>query len=147
MIVRLSPEQITSIWEVIRPEIYKALVPTAEATAETLQYILQGLLMDNMQCWLGLEDSTPPFNDKIYAVMITTIYTDLISRTKSLLIYTLTTVKEVPPAMWSVGMKGLEKFASAQDCKFIISYSDNPEMVAIANALKFRKMNFLIKEV
>lgn len=147
MIVRLSPEQITSIWEVIRPEIYRALVPTAEATPETLQYVLQGLLTDNMQCWLGLEDATPPFDDKIYAVMITTLYTDLISRTKSLLIYTLTTVKEMPPAIWGVGMRELVKFAKSQDCKFLISYSDNPEMVAVADALKFRKMNFLVKEV
>ena len=147
MIVRMAPEQIASSWDYVRPGILETLAPVADQSHETIQRVLRSLLSEDMQLWMGLEDPND-FSDKsIYGFMVTTIYTDLISGTSSLLVYSLFEVREIPPMIWSLGMRKLGDFASINKCTNIIAYTEIPRVIELSKMLGFKQMTFLRKEV
>lgn len=147
MIVRLAPEQIASIWDYIRPGIMETLVPVADQSHETIQRVLRSLLAEDMQLWLGLEDPNDFTDKSIYGFMVTTIYKDIISETKSLLIYSLFETREIPPMIWSLGIRKLKDFADIQHCTNIIAYTELPRIIELATKLGFKPMTFLRKEL
>jgi hypothetical protein len=147
MIVRLAPEQIASIWEHVRPGIMETMLPVAEQNHETIQRVLRSLLAEDMQLWLGLENPEDFSEKSIYGVMVTTIYCDLISESKSLVIYSLFETREIPPMIWSLGMRKLGDFATAMSCNQIIAYTDIPRIITLAKSLGFKTMTFLRKEI
>jgi hypothetical protein len=147
MIVRMAPEQIAKMWEYIRPGIMETMLPVADQNHETIQRVLRSLLSEDMQLWLGLEDPEDFSEKSIYGVMVTTIYCDLISETKSLVIYSLFETRSIPPAVWLYGMNKLKDFGTAMDCKQIIAYTDIPRIIELAKSLGFKTMTFLRREI
>jgi hypothetical protein len=147
MIVRIAPEQIATIWEYVRPGIMETMLPVAEQNHETIQRVLRSLLAEDMQLWLGLENPEDFTDKSIYGVMVTTIYSDLISESKSLVIYSLFETREIPPMIWLLGMRKLGDFAAAMSCSQIIAYTDIPRIITLAKSLGFKTMTFLRKEI
>lgn len=147
MILRLCPEKIAEIWEYIRPGIMQTMTPIADQNHESIQRVLRSLLCEDMQLWLGLENPNQIDDKSVYGIMVTTIYADLISDTKSLLIYSLFETRQMPPAIWAIGLRKLSEFAKANKCTNMIAYTDEPRIVQLAASMGFKSMQFLRKEL
>jgi hypothetical protein len=147
MILRMAPEQIANLWDNIRPGIMQTMVPVADQKHESIQRVLRSLLAEDMQLWLGLENPDVVDDTSVYGVMVTTIYADLISDTKSLLIYSLFETRPMPPAIWAVGLRKLKEFAAMTHCTNIIAYTDDPRIVQLTQSMGFKAMTFLRKEL
>jgi hypothetical protein len=142
----MAPEQIAKMWEYIRPGIMETMLPMVDQNHETMQRILRSLLSEDMQLWLGLEDPEDFTEKSIYGVMVTTIYCDLISESKSLVIYSLFETRDIPPMIWSLGMRKLNDFKNAMGCSRLIAYTNIPRIIELAKSLGFSTMTFLHKE-
>lgn len=147
MIIRLAPTQIAEIWDYVRPGIREMLVPTAEVSNETLQKVLRSLLCEDMQLWLGVEDPSDLSAKSIYGFMLTTVYRDPISDTRSLLVYAVYETRDIPNAVWASGLRKLIDFAHVQKCRDVSAYSKIPRMIELCKTLGFELSTFMRKEL
>ena len=147
MIIRLSPEQVASVWESLRPSLLETLMPLAEVNATTAQRVLRSLLSEDMQLWLGIEKVGDFSQESVFGFMVTTIYKDLISESKTLLIYAVVETRDIPASIWTTALRKLNDFALIHGCFSIIAYTDNPRMAEMSKILGFRHRIFMRKEV
>jgi hypothetical protein len=127
--VKLSPEGVMEYWNLIAPEIYRALPTYVFQVPEIMLKLQEQILLGSLHCWISLD--IIPENAQVYAIGTTTIVVDPISQTKTLLVYTATTLGDHPIEMWSEAVETLKKFAISKGCKNITAYSSNPRMVQI----------------
>jgi hypothetical protein len=146
MILRLSPEQIVEYWEVIRPNILESLIPIVDRNEETVFRVLQSLLTESLQLWAGIEDREGKVEERVYAIMTTSISIDSISQTRSLLINSLFALKHVPLSDWEKGIRLLDEYKEKNRCTKLVAYTDIPEIVALASRLGFKTFTCLRKE-
>jgi hypothetical protein len=58
-----------------------------------------------------------------------------ISGTKNMLIFSVTTYQPHNQELWTDGYKALRAYAAAKGCRKIISFSNDPRVLAIAKTL------------
>ena len=131
-ILRLLPDQIMDHWHFIKDSIVRAFPPVAEATPETLLEMQQQFLLGEADCWFGVAslDATD-----IIAVMTTKVVTDDVSRTQNMLIFSVTSYALHSEDLWNDGYFALAKYARSKGCRKILSYSNNPQVLHIAEKL------------
>ena len=137
MLLRLSADQISRYWEDIKTAIIAAVPPLARAEQQHISQLLENLLMDRLQAWLLVtkegEGEKAVFDIK--ALGITTVWKDIGTGARSLLIYALYGYSYVEPAVWQAGFEGLKKFAASEGCHQIVAFTKVPRVLEIVKSL------------
>lgn len=131
-IVRLLPDQCMDNWHFIKDSIEKSFPPIAIESTEALLSIQQQLLLGEMMCWFGIESLE---SQEIVAVMTTKVVFEEATNTKNMLIFSLTSYQLHSMDLWNDGYYALAKYARSLGCNKIISFTDNPQVVHIAEKL------------
>ena len=140
MIVKLTVEQITSLWDSIRYSIISSISHISKTEPKNIRNILCQLLRQDLQCWCVFDG-----NKKIYGYITTTISIDSISKSRTLLIYSLFLFHKATDDMWKDGIEALEKYAKANKCNNITAYSTNPIVISIAEKQGYSNCTYLSK--
>jgi len=131
MLVRLLPEQASTIWHIISPMIEAALPPTSGDSSNRMNDILEAIIKNRMQCWI-IKKVEGANDVKIYAVVTTVISKDVITGNSQLLIYSLYSVRPMPIDILLEGVVGLRKFARSVGCDRVVAYSSNRRVLDMA---------------
>lgn len=121
MLLRLSPDQVTRYWEDIRSALVSAVPPLANASQEGINTFLEGLLTGRLQAWALYEQGDEKIN--ILALAITTVWRDIGTGNRNLLIYALYGYSFVQPESWKEGIAGLKEFAKREQCVQIVAFT------------------------
>ena len=125
---KLLPEQVMQYWEDIRQCIKVALPPMVADNDAAILHIQEQLLLGSLECWMAEDNG-------ICGVMTTQLVIDSVSRCLNMLIYTVAITSEHSEELWEMGAVHLRKYAIARQCTNIIAYSNNPQMIHIAERL------------
>lgn len=133
MLTKLLPDQISKFWDIIRYAIEQSLPPIAGEHPDKMKNILMSLLSSKSQCWASYDIK----EDRriLEAIVITRIFYDDASDTKSLLIYCLYGYEHIKQSSFTNGLKALVKFAKSEGCERVISYTNEPGVVELMNRL------------
>lgn len=142
MILKLLPDQITKYWDAIRYGLLSTDTPSGMLNAKDIQSILCDILKGSMQCWVVCEE-----DKEIKGFILTSIYKDNFTQSKSLLIYSLYMFTPVSTEKAMIIYQKLEAFAKASDCTKLIAYTTNEQVLSIAKKFNFMHYHYLIKEV
>jgi hypothetical protein len=133
MLIRLLSEQISNHWPIIKAAITESLPPIAGESSEKMNRILENLLCDKMQCWVGCKVDAN--KQEIEGVAVTTISYDFCSDTRSLLIYCLYGYQKIEKQTWLDGLGTLTSYARSKGCIRIIAYSNLDYIIGLAAGL------------
>lgn len=133
MLTRLLPDQVSKFWDIIRYAIEQSLPPIAGEDPDKMKKILMSLLSSKSQCWASYDVN----EDKrtLEAIVITRIFYDDASDTKSLLIYCLYGYGHIRQSSFTNALKALVKFAKSESCERVIAYTNEPGVVNLVNRL------------
>ncbi len=129
MLTKLLPDQISKFWDVIKFAVEQSLPPIAHDHPDKMNRILSSLLCGKTDCWVSHK------SEKFESVMLTKILYDDASNTRNLLIYCLYGYEIMNNESWSSGLETLLKYAKGKKCNQIISYTELPNMIELANKL------------
>jgi hypothetical protein len=124
-LTRISGEQISDNWHVIRLAIKNSAMPTADTGEPKMKNILESLLKDRAICWV---DGNP---DKPRTVIVTSITEEEISGTKNLLIYCAHGFGKASSAEYLDMVQTLGDYARGMECDNIISYVWNDKIIRL----------------
>lgn len=133
MLTQLTSDQIARHWDEIKSHLEKSLSPFVEVTPTTMNSIFEALLAGRAQAWTLWENVEDKI--KIYAMGTTYIQVDPLSRTKNLLIYSVSGYSFVPEGLWKEGLEKIRLFAKEKGCFKILAYSSVRRILDIADAL------------
>ena len=140
MLIRLTVEQISSFWDIIRYAVEQALPPVAGEGPDKMNNVLESLLEGSSDCWTSYEREDNEI--KINAVLITKVLIDSVTNTRSLLIYSLYGYNEIDNGSWTEGYKALIKWAIKCKCVRIVGYTDEEKIIRVVEHMggeaKFR---------
>ena len=139
MLIKFLPDQISKHWGEIKKAIEAALPPTAGESPDKMNNILEELLLDNMQCWVNVNNET----GKINGIGTTQVIVDTGTKIRNLLIYTAYSLgEETTSKDWKEGYKTICKYANSKGCQRLIGYTSIEKVVKLAEWLggesKFR---------
>lgn len=135
MITRLLPEQVSARWSVIKTSIRNALPPHIMDTDEAMNNILQSCMIGAMQVWVLHEQSGNGVGPTVHAIGTTTMISDPISGSRSLLLYSLYAPGGISSDLWMDAYKGISKYAKSIGCKSVLAYSNVDAALALAKRL------------
>jgi len=121
-------DDVAKLWNtVLKLALRETIPPYVLLKNETLNNVLENLLSGDLHCWIAHEKIENIEDElKIYAVIFTTFFNDICSRTKSLMIYGIYATTLIPPEIWNDGIATLITFAKNKKCSLIIGHSSNP---------------------
>jgi hypothetical protein len=122
MLIRLSPEQLSSYWELIYRAIKSSSLALANMSEERINNILASLMNGLAVCWIDERGST------VTTVVITSMVVEPISETKSLLIYTAHMFSKLKSEHYIEMAKGLGAYATSLGCAQILVYCSNNKL-------------------
>lgn len=129
LLIKLVDEQIAAYWDIIRVAIQKSLPPVAHESPEKMNNILQEILLGRIQVWCVSPD---PEMKQVRTLVTTTILIDGPSKTRSLLIYSLYSFTSLGPDEMDCIFEGLYKWAKANSCNRAIAYTDQDNVISMA---------------
>ena len=126
MLVKLTPDQVATYWDSLRPMIEAALPPIADPDSnERMNNVLARLLADNMQCWVVQRDS------KIWGVGTSIIQEDVATGGRDLLLYSVYAAPGATGEDWTDAFETVRRWALAKGCKRYVGYTTNPVMIKV----------------
>ena len=134
MLVRLIPEQISQLWDVIKYALENSPPLTTEVDYDSwLNNILMSAMSGSIEVWASYskENGTAKFE----GVVLTSFEVDKFIRKKSLLVYYIFAYRDVAADSWTRGLETLAKYAKSRNCSRIVAYSNVPEIISISNKL------------
>lgn len=132
MVTKLLPSQIPCLWEAIKfASISTDGIPLKDQPLY-LNRLLAALLSEKAQCFVRLDDSR-----MLMALVITRLIFDEVTGEKSLFINSLYSFKSVIDEQWVSDIEIMRKFAIDNECRKIITYSNNPRIFDIVKLLGF----------
>ena len=144
MIYALEKEKIEKCWNIIEEGVKLSLPPALLREKGSMNNVKEALLKGDLLCWM-IAGKT---HDDIRAVCITATVIDVGTKTRNLLIYALYAYEIIPKEVWYEGILMLRKFAKDINCKYIVAYSNNGNVISIAEKLKGTiNMSFIMFDV
>jgi len=141
MLVKLLPQQIAKLWDIIRYGLVRTWPIGTEDSSERVQELLRNLLTETIQCWMAKE------GEEFLGFLLTKINICDVTGSRSLNVMSVFGFKVVPDAQWVKGMAQLVEFAKANNCKFITATSDNAKILRLLERFNFKSTQFLTLEV
>jgi len=135
MLQLIFPQQIPSFWVTIKDVIGMALPPVTGEKGNKLNNILTRLLEGTMECWVAFSERSG--EKKPNGLMLTTIISDDITETKSLLIYCMATIEGGEPDLqdYEEGIEAWKKYARANGCNRVVAYTNLDYLVDMAEKI------------
>jgi hypothetical protein len=133
VLTKLLPDQVSEFWEIIRYAIEQSLPPIAGEHPDKMKKILMSLLSGKSQCWINSDVGED--RRVLEAVVVTKIFYDDASDTKSLLIYCLYGYENIKQSSFTSALKTLVKYAKSESCERVIAYTNEPGVVKLVNRL------------
>ncbi len=147
MLVRLLPDDISRRWPLIKKAILQDLPSRISAgilkDENAISSLLYALLDGTLHCWVLVEYVNK--EPRIIAVITTTIVMDAPSGIKNLLMYSITAFQELSRELIVDAYKSLQEFAKSLKCFKIISLTDNPENIKLAESMGGKATQTLIE--
>jgi len=133
MINAMLPEQVARFWDVIKYGIEQSLPPISGEHPDKMNRVLSSLMSGRLICWAAyyIDGEQRVFE----GIMVTTITYDMVSDTKSLLIYCLFGYGQVTDQTWLDGLRALTKYGKSKGCTTVSAYTDLDHMVKMTKAL------------
>lgn len=125
MLVQLSSDQVANYWDFIKYGVEEAIIPTVGIHDERMSEVLESIMLGKMVVWVSANKDTKVID----GVVCTVLQTDELSKTKSLLIYSLYGTESMRSS-WSDGLEQLQKYAKTEGCHKILAYSNLPEIIS-----------------
>jgi len=131
-LIRLTESQIAENWDTIKESIQIAFPPMIECTEVELTNIFSQLLAGRAQCWFLY------VGEDVRAIVITVVTTDVLAKTKALLIYSIcsTGKGKLPQESWTLGLNQLSRFGLACGCEYLTGYTSNPVIIKMTAKLQ-----------
>jgi len=129
MLQQIMPEQIPAFWGPIEETLRKALPAIPGESENKFNNILTKLLEGIMTCWVAYKVVN---KEKISnAIVLTIPISDVLTETKSLLIYALATINEEKGSLqdYQEGITALRKYAKFIGCNRVIAYVDDEYLI------------------
>lgn len=130
MIYQVRTEDLKEGWKALRPYILEALPPQIAVHETAISNILKALLIGDAQLWLVYplddEETRIPI-----AIAVTTVYSDPLTRARSLLIYSFTAIGELTRQDYLHGIQDLKKYAKEKNCYNLIAFIENENLVGL----------------
>jgi hypothetical protein len=135
MLLQLQPEQVSKYWDAIKFALIDGLPPHEERTPETLNYILEALIVKDMICWASVIE-LEEMKYKLEGIVITQMLKDASTKTKNLLIYLVYSFeKDSKFASWVDGLDLIKKYARSIECTNIVAYTRNKQLAAFVSRM------------
>lgn len=148
MLVRLLPDDIEKRWPVIKKAILEDLPSNVRdyvlKNEDSINKILFALLDGTLHCWIVVEHNKEK-EPLILSIITTTFIIEVISGVKNLLIYSVTSYQELSNEIVVSSYKSLREFARSKGCFKIISFTDNPENMKMAEMMGGKATQTLIE--
>jgi len=148
MLVRLLPEQISSLWDIVKYAVEQSLPPVAYESPDKMNRVLSSLLAGKTQCWASYTRNPEV---KFEGLVLTKMIYDDVSNTKNLLIYCLYGYEDVDDKSWFSGLNTLSKYAKSKGCAQVMAYTDRPGVVKLVKRLggdtSFTFISFDVKKI
>jgi len=125
VLTKISDEQISANWHIIRLAIKNSALPTADTGEGKMRNILKSLLTGQAVCWVDGKPSKPR------TVIVTSVSIEGISDTKNLLIYCAHAFLKAPSEDYVEMVHEIGEYARRLKCDNIIAYVWNPKMLAL----------------
>lgn len=122
MLVKTMPSVVSRSWTLLREVIRRNSMPLAKLDNEKLDEIFQKLLSDRLTCWYGCDE------DKIHTVILTELLEEPSTKTKNMLIFTISIIDKVQPDEYVSMLETLRRYAKANNCVNVFCYSANPKL-------------------
>ncbi len=133
MLIRLLPDDVSKMWDVIKDAIVPVLPPTGRPTEDVENEVLSACLKGILTVWVLGKHNGNSFN--VYVVGTTMPILDTPTNTWSLLIYTLRALRPVPKELWIEGYDKLRRYAKSNNLSAICGYTDVPQVVELVKKL------------
>lgn len=149
MLTKLTPDQISKFWDLIKYAIEQSLPPTVGESPDKMQRILESALAGRVDVWAGYERKDG--KAKMEGIVLTQFLFDTAARTKSLLIYCLYGYDFISNSTWQDSLVTLVKYASGKRCNQIVAYTDVDKIIEMVNKLggetKYTFITFDVKKL
>jgi len=132
MLVRLTTDQISRFWDIIKYSFEQAAPPIALVSPEHSANLLEDLLVGTADCWISFQREN---GNKIDGVVITKVVTDEASKTRNLLIYSLFAYVMTNKKSWTEGLRSLARWAKSKRCYNIIGFTQENQIISLVNKL------------
>ena len=134
MVVKLIPDQIASLWDVIKYALEKApplMIDTKDS--RWVNKILEMAMSGQVDIWVSYRKDGDSI--EFLGIAITSFEVGKFIRRKSLLIYYLYAYRDTKIDDWQEAFSVVTKYAKSRQCKRIITYSDVDEIISLAKAV------------
>lgn len=133
MLVRLIPEQISQLWDMIRHALENSPPLTTEIHYESwINEILTSAMSGQIEVWASYRKDD---GARFEGIVLTSFEIDRFIKKRSLLIYYVFTYRDTTRKTWAEGLRTLAKYAKSRKCSRIVAYSNVPEMIEMAKVL------------
>jgi len=134
MLVRLIPEQISELWDMIKYALENSPPLTTEVNYDSwINNILTQAMNGSIEVWASYRKEDG--NAKFEGVVLTSFEIDKFIKKRSLLIYYVFAFRDTIKETWVEGLKVLAKYAKSRKCTRVVAYSNVPEMIETAKKL------------
>ena len=133
MLTKLLPDQVAKFWDIIKFAVEESLPPIIGENPDKMNRILSSILSGKTQCWASYRRDGE--NTTFEGIALTKVIYDDASDTRNLLIYTVYAYNISAKESWVDGLLSVVKYAAAQKCSQIVSYTSEPYLVKKAKAL------------
>lgn len=141
MLVKLLPDQVAKLWDVIRYGLVRTWPIGTEHSSERVQDVLRSLLAETIQCFMAKD------GEDFLGFLLCKVCICDVTGSKSLNIMSVFGFKVVPDETWVKGMEQLVQFAKANGCSFVTATSDNAKILQLLSRFNFKSTQFLTLEV
>jgi hypothetical protein len=132
--IMLTAEQIPTFWEAIKFGMANAEGIKEERLEEYFNRLLYMLLAGKAQCFVRLDDSR-----KLQMLGITSVKDNPVASGKILFCYGLFSFAKVPNEMWIDDFSILVKWARTNECKEIITWSNNQKAIDLLTSVGMKE--------
>lgn len=142
MLVKILKSDIPDYWKVLAPMIQIAIPEFYEKEERNMVNILEAMLDGSLIGWFIYSEGENP---QVLGLVTTHFVFDAIGGNKSLMVYSLYGVNNIPKKVWLDGVRTLTKFARANDCRSISAFTVLDNVKGIADKLGADVSTTLIK--
>lgn len=129
MLIKLQPEQVSTMWDAIKFSALEANNVGEYNSACFMNNLLERLLAGSAQAWMCVEDTET--ERVIHAVIITCLMEDPILGNKYILVHTMYGFKQLSLALVRDSFETLSQFARDCECTRIVAMTQDQRILKL----------------
>lgn len=125
MLIRLLPEQVSNNWDKLAPLISVGLSAEVGFSRQGMANVLRSILAEDLVCW-AYEDS-----GHFIFLLLTQVKQDIITLDRQLLIWSLSSIRNITNSMLKRAFVTLSKYAKHNKCRSVIGYVNDDRLIRL----------------